>query len=134
MELRGIVPCDLKKTFDVRQVIARIVDGSRFDEFKALYGTTLVTGFARLHGMPIGIVANNGILFSESAVKGAHFVELCSQRKIPLLFLQVCLCFTRTCGSSEAPFFLSNKYEHERTHKQPLSLSLSFPSPLTYLT
>ena len=89
MELRGIVPCDLKKTFDVRQVIARLVDGSRFDEFKALYGTTLVTGFARLHGMPIGIVANNGILFSESAVKGAHFVELCSQRKIPLLFLQV---------------------------------------------
>lgn len=88
-ELRGIVPCDLKKTFDVRQVIARIVDGSRFDEFKKMYGTTLVTGFARLHGMPVGIVANNGILFSESAVKGAHFIELCSQRGIPLLFLQV---------------------------------------------
>jgi 3-methylcrotonyl-CoA carboxylase beta subunit len=87
-ELRGIVPCDLKKTFDVRQVIARIVDGSRFDEFKKMYGTTLVTGFARLHGMPVGIVANNGILFSESAVKGAHFIELCSQRGIPLLFLQ----------------------------------------------
>tara|TARA_B100000780_G_scaffold270083_1_gene229504 strand:+ start:40 stop:1782 length:1743 start_codon:yes stop_codon:yes gene_type:complete len=87
-ELRGIVPNDLKQTFDIRQVIARIVDGSRFDEFKSMYGTTLVTGFARLHGMPVGIVANNGILFSESAVKGAHFVELCSQRGIPLIFLQ----------------------------------------------
>jgi 3-methylcrotonyl-CoA carboxylase beta subunit len=87
-ELRGIVPCDLTKTFDIRQVIARIVDGSRFDEFKQLYGTTLVTGFAQMYGMPVGIVANNGILFSESAVKGAHFVELCSQRGIPLLFLQ----------------------------------------------
>ena len=82
------VPNDLKQTFDIRQVIARIVDGSRFDEFKAMYGTTLVTGFARLHGMPVGIVANNGILFSESAKKGAHFVELCSQRGIPLIFLQ----------------------------------------------
>lgn len=87
-ELRGIVPCDLRQTFDVRQVIARIVDGSRFDEFKQMYGNTLVTGFAHLHGNPVGIVANNGILFSESAVKGAHFVELCSQRGIPLLFLQ----------------------------------------------
>eukprot|EP00947_MAST-08B_sp_MAST-8B-sp1_P001436 g1436.t1 len=87
-ELNGIVPCDLKKTFDVRQVISRIVDGSRFDEFKAEYGTTLVTGFARLFGMPVGIVANNGILFSESAMKGAHFIELCSQRGIPLVFLQ----------------------------------------------
>ncbi len=87
-ELKGIVPCDLTKTFDIRQVIARIVDGSRFDEFKKLYGTTLVTGFAQMYGMPVGIVANNGILFSESAVKGAHFVELCSQRGIPLLFLQ----------------------------------------------
>ena len=87
-ELRGIVPCDLTKTFDIRQVIARIVDGSRFDEFKKFYGTSLVTGFAEMYGMPVGIVANNGILFSESAVKGAHFVELCSQRGIPLLFLQ----------------------------------------------
>ena len=87
-ELKGIVPCDLTKTFDIRQVIARIVDGSRFDEFKKLYGTTLVTGFAEMYGMPVGIVANNGILFSESAVKGAHFIELCSQRGIPLLFLQ----------------------------------------------
>lgn len=87
-ELGGIIPVDTRKPFDVRNVIARIVDGSRFDEFKALYGTTLVTGFARLHGMPLGIVANNGILFSESAVKGAHFIELCNQRGIPLLFLQ----------------------------------------------
>jgi 3-methylcrotonyl-CoA carboxylase beta subunit len=78
----------LLQTFDVRSVIARIVDGSRFDEFKALFGTTLVTGFARLYGMPVGIIANNGILFSESAQKGAHFIELCSQRGIPLLFLQ----------------------------------------------
>eukprot|EP01132_Coremiostelium_polycephalum_P002527 gene2527-3130_t len=87
-ELAGIVSSDLRKTFDVRKVIARIVDGSRFDEFKELYGTTLVTGFAKIYGMPVGIVANNGILFSESAVKGAHFIELCNQRGIPLLFLQ----------------------------------------------
>ena len=87
-DLAGVVPVDLKKQYDVREVIARLVDGSEFDEFKALYGTTLVTGFARLHGMPVGIIANNGILYSESALKGAHFVELCCQRKIPLLFLQ----------------------------------------------
>jgi 3-methylcrotonyl-CoA carboxylase beta subunit len=87
-DLYGIVPTDLRKPYDVREVIARIVDGSRFDEFKELYGTTLVTGFARLHGYPIGIIANNGILFSESALKGAHFIELCCQRGIPLLFLQ----------------------------------------------
>jgi 3-methylcrotonyl-CoA carboxylase beta subunit len=87
-ELGGIIPTDSKKTFDIRQVIARIVDGSKFDEFKELYGTTLVTGFAKLYGYPVGIVANNGILFSESALKGAHFIELCSQRNIPLIFLQ----------------------------------------------
>lgn len=87
-DLNGVIPVDTKKSFDVRSVIARIVDGSRFDEFKALYGTTLVTGFARLYGMPVGIVANNGILFGESAQKGAHFIELCNQRGIPLLFLQ----------------------------------------------
>ncbi|KYR00273.1 SH2 domain-containing protein [Tieghemostelium lacteum] len=87
-DLSGIVPSDLRKTFDVRKVISRIVDGSRFDEFKELYGQTLVCGFARVHGMPVGIIANNGILFSESAVKGAHFIELCNQRGIPLLFLQ----------------------------------------------
>lgn len=87
-DLTGVVPVDLKKQYDVKDVIARLVDGSEFDEFKALFGTTLVTGFARLHGMPVGIIANNGILYSESAQKGAHFVELCCQRKIPLLFLQ----------------------------------------------
>ena len=87
-ELYGVVPADLKTPYDVREVIARLVDGSEFDEFKQLYGTTLVTGFARIWGYPVGIVANNGILFSESALKGAHFVELCSQRGIPLVFLQ----------------------------------------------
>jgi 3-methylcrotonyl-CoA carboxylase beta subunit len=87
-ELHGIVPTDARKPFDVREVIARVVDGSRFDEFKALYGTTLVCGFAHLYGYPVGILANNGILFSESAVKGTHFIELCCQRGIPLLFLQ----------------------------------------------
>ncbi|RED52548.1 carboxyl transferase domain-containing protein [Aestuariispira insulae] len=87
-ELYGVIPADSRKPFDVREVIARIVDGSEFDEFKQLYGTTLVCGFAKLWGYPVGIVANNGILFSESALKGAHFVELCSQRGIPLVFLQ----------------------------------------------
>lgn len=87
-ELYGIIPKDSRQPFDIREIIARLVDGSEFDEFKALYGTTLVCGFARLHGYPIGIIANNGILFGESAEKGAHFVELCSQRKIPLVFLQ----------------------------------------------
>ena len=87
-ELRGIAPIDLKKPFEVREVIARLVDGSVFDEFKPLYGTTLVCGFAHLHGQPIAILANNGVLFSESALKGAHFIELACQRKIPLLFLQ----------------------------------------------
>jgi acetyl-CoA carboxylase carboxyltransferase component len=87
-EIGGIVSANPRVTFDVRDVIARLVDGSRFHEFKADYGTTLVCGFAHLWGYPVGIVANNGILFSESALKGAHFVELCSQRKIPLLFLQ----------------------------------------------
>jgi 3-methylcrotonyl-CoA carboxylase beta subunit len=87
-DLESIVPVDLKKQYDIREVIARLVDGSEFDEFKRLYGTTLVTGFARLHGMPVGILANNGILYSESALKGAHFIELCCQRRIPLLFLQ----------------------------------------------
>ena len=87
-EIYGIVSRDRRHPFDVREVLARLVDGSEFDEFKALYGTTLVCGFARLHGYPVGIVANNGILFSESALKGAHFVELCGQRGIPLVFLQ----------------------------------------------
>jgi 3-methylcrotonyl-CoA carboxylase beta subunit len=87
-ELEAIVPTDFKKQYDIREVIARLVDGSEFDEFKRLYGTTLVTGFARIWGMPVGILGNNGILYSESALKGAHFIELCCQRKIPLLFLQ----------------------------------------------
>jgi 3-methylcrotonyl-CoA carboxylase beta subunit len=87
-EIYGIVSADPKKPYDVRQIIARIVDGSEFDEFKPMYGQTLVTGFAHIWGYPVGIVANNGILFSESAVKGAHFVELCAQRGIPLVFLQ----------------------------------------------
>ena len=87
-ELYGIIPHDSRQPFDVREIIARIVDGSDFDEFKALFGDTLVTGFARVHGYPIGIVANNGILMSEAAQKGAHFIELCAQRKMPLVFLQ----------------------------------------------
>lgn len=87
-ELNGIVPSDPRKPFDSREIIARIVDGSEFDEFKALFGTTLVCGFSHLFGYPIGIIANNGILFGESALKGAHFIELCAQRNIPLLFLQ----------------------------------------------
>jgi 3-methylcrotonyl-CoA carboxylase beta subunit len=87
-ELDGIVPADLKKQYDVREVIARLVDGSEFDEFKALYGATLVTGFSHIHGILVGILGNNGILFSESALKAAHFIELCCQRRVPLLFLQ----------------------------------------------
>jgi len=87
-ELYGVVPVDVQAPYDVHEVIARIVDGSGFEEFKPEYGTTLVTGFARIHGHPVGIVANNGVLFSESALKGAHFIELCDQRGIPLLFLQ----------------------------------------------
>ena len=87
-ELHGVIPTDPRKPYDVREIIARVVDGSELDEFKPLYGTTLVTGFAHIYGYPVGIVANNGILFSESALKGAHFIELCSQRGIPLVFLQ----------------------------------------------
>ncbi len=87
-ELYGVIPADTRRPFDIREVIARIVDGSEFHEFKARYGKTLVTGFARIHGYPVGIVANNGILFAESALKGTHFIELCNQRNIPLVFLQ----------------------------------------------
>jgi 3-methylcrotonyl-CoA carboxylase beta subunit len=87
-ELEGVIPADAKKPYDVREVIARLVDASLFDEFKQLYGATLVCGFARLYGYPVGIIANHGILFSESALKGAHFIELCAQRGIPLIFLQ----------------------------------------------
>jgi len=101
-ELYGVIPVDTRKPFDVREIIARIVDGSEFDEFKARYGTTLVTGFARIEGMPVGIIANNGILFSESALKAAHFIELCCQRKIPLVFLQ-----------NITGFMVGRKYENE---------------------
>jgi 3-methylcrotonyl-CoA carboxylase beta subunit len=101
-ELLGIIPADSKKPFDVRDIIARIVDGSEFDEFKARYGTTLITGFAHIHGYPVGIVANNGILFGESAQKGAHFIELCCQRNIPLVFLQ-----------NITGFMVGRKYENE---------------------
>ncbi|HEX8992991.1 MAG TPA: carboxyl transferase domain-containing protein [Anaerolineales bacterium] len=87
-QLYGILPTNFRETYDVREIIARLVDGSKFREFKARYGTTLVCGFARLHGYPVGIIANNGVLFSESALKGTHFIELCDQRGIPLLFLQ----------------------------------------------
>ena len=96
-----MIPTDTRKPFDVREIIARIVDGSEFDEFKARYGATLVTGFAHIEGMPVGIIANNGILFSESSLKGAHFVELCCQRGIPLLFLQ-----------NITGFMVGRKYEH----------------------
>ncbi len=101
-ELYGIVPADPRKPFDVREIIARIVDASDFDEWKSRYGTTLVTGFAHLCGMPVGIVANNGILFSESALKGTHFIELCCQRRIPLVFLQ-----------NITGFMVGRKYENE---------------------
>src|SRR3546814_10350919 len=87
-DLYGIVPHDTRRPYDVREIIARLVDGSELHEFKARYGKTLVCGFAHLHGYPVGILANNGILFAESALKGAHFIELCNQRNIPLLFLQ----------------------------------------------
>jgi acetyl-CoA carboxylase carboxyltransferase component len=87
-EIYGVLPSSFRETYDVREIIARLVDGSQFREFKARYGSTLVTGFARLHGYPVGIIANNGVLFSESAVKGAHFIELCEQRGVPILFLQ----------------------------------------------
>ena len=101
-ELYGVIPTDTRKPFDVREIIARIVDASEFDEFKARFGTTLVCGFARIEGMPVGLIANNGILFSESALKGTHFIELCCQRKIPLVFLQ-----------NITGFMVGRKYENE---------------------
>jgi len=110
-EIYGIVPRDTRKPYDVRELIARIVDGSRLDEFKPRYGTTLVTGFAHLYGMPVGILANNGILFSESAVKGAHFIELCAQRGVPLLFLQ-----------NISGFMVGRKYENEGIAKHGAKL------------
>jgi 3-methylcrotonyl-CoA carboxylase beta subunit len=101
-EILGVVPGDLRTPYDIREVIARVVDGSRFDEFKARFGETLVTGFAHVMGCPVGIVANNGVLFSEAAQKGAHFVELCSQRRIPLVFLQ-----------NITGFMVGRRYENE---------------------
>lgn len=101
IELYGIIPSDIRKQFDIREIIARIVDGSEFQEFKELYGQTLVCGFARIMGYPVGILANNGVLFSESAVKGAHFIELCTMRKIPLVFLQ-----------NITGFIVGKEYEH----------------------
>jgi len=101
-EILDVVPPDLRTPWDVRELIARVVDASEFDEFKARFGTTLVTGFARIEGVPVGIVANNGILFSESAQKGAHFIELCCQRKVPLIFLQ-----------NISGFMVGRKYESE---------------------
>ncbi len=101
-ELYGVIPSDARKPYDVREIIARIVDGSVFDEFKARFGTTLVCGFAHIEGTPVGIVANNGVLFSESAVKGAHFIELCCQRRVPLVFLQ-----------NITGFMVGRKYESE---------------------
>ena len=101
-EIIGIVPHDLRTIYDVREIIARLVDGSEFDEFKSRFGETLVTGFAHIMGCPVGIIANNGVLFSESAQKGAHFIELCSQRKIPLIFLQ-----------NISGFMVGKKYENE---------------------
>jgi 3-methylcrotonyl-CoA carboxylase beta subunit len=101
-EILGLVPPDLRTPYDIRELLARVVDGSRFDEFKARFGETLVTGFAHIQGCPVGIIANNGVLFSESAVKGAHFVQLCSQRNIPLVFLQ-----------NITGFMVGRKYESE---------------------
>ena len=101
-DLYGLIPADTRKPYDAREIIARLVDASEFDEWKARFGVTLVTGFARIHGMPVGILANNGILFSESAQKGAHFIELCCQRRIPLVFLQ-----------NITGFMVGKKYENE---------------------
>lgn len=101
-EILGVVPADLRTPYDIREVIARVVDGSRFDEFKPRFGETLVTGFAHIEGCPVGLVANNGVLFSEAAIKGAHFIELCSQRNIPLVFLQ-----------NITGFMVGRKYENE---------------------
>jgi 3-methylcrotonyl-CoA carboxylase beta subunit len=110
-DLYGIVPADPRKPYDIREIIARIVDGSGFDEFKARFGATLVTGFARLYGMQVGIIANNGILFSESSLKGAHFIELCAQRSVPLVFLQ-----------NISGFMVGRKYENEGIAKHGAKL------------
>jgi 3-methylcrotonyl-CoA carboxylase beta subunit len=110
-DIYGVVPADVRAPYDVREVIARLVDGSEFDEFKPLYGTTLVTGFARIWGYPVAILANNGVLFSESALKGAHFIELACKRKIPLVFLQ-----------NISGFMVGGKYEAEGIAKNGAKL------------
>ncbi|WP_036580603.1 acyl-CoA carboxylase subunit beta, partial [Brucella anthropi] len=110
-EILGVVSADTRIPYDVREVIARLVDGSDFDEFKARYGTTLVCGFASVYGMPVGIIANNGVLFSEAALKGAHFIELCCQRNIPLVFLQ-----------NITGFMVGRKYEAEGIAKHGAKL------------
>jgi len=114
-ELYGVIPSDTRKPFDVREVIARVVDGSRLDEFKVRYGSTLVTGVAHLYGMPLGIIANNGVLFGESALKGAHFIELCVQRSIPLLFLQ-----------NITGFMVGQRYENEGIAKHGARAQIDF--------
>ena len=113
-ELYGVIPSDSRKPFDIREVIARIVDGSKLDEFKARFGTTLITGFASIYGMKVGIIANNGILFSESAQKGAHFIELCTQRNIPLLFIQ-----------NITGFMVGRQYENEGIAKNGAKLVMA---------
>jgi len=110
-EMLGIIPADLRKPFDIKEIIARLVDGSRFQEFKAVYGQTLVCGFARILGYPVGILANNGVLFSESSLKGAHFVTLCAMRKIPLIFLQ-----------NITGFIVGKQYEHKGIAKDGAKL------------
>lgn len=113
-ELYGLLPTDLRQPFEIKEVIARLVDGSKFSEFKPLYGNTLVCGFARLGGWPVGIIANNGVLFSESALKGAHFIELCCQRNIPLVFLQ-----------NITGFMVGSRYEHEGIAKHGAKLVMA---------
>lgn len=113
-EILGLIPADARKPYDVHEVIARIVDGSRFHEFKSLYGPTLVTGFAHIWGFPVGIIANNGVLFSESAQKAAHFIELCEQREIPLVFLQ-----------NITGFMVGRKYENEGIAKHGAKLVMA---------
>jgi acetyl-CoA carboxylase carboxyltransferase component len=110
-ELYGILPADLRKAFDIKEIIARLVDGSRFQEFKALYAPTIVCGFARIMGYPVGILANNGVLFSESSLKGAHFVTLCAMRKVPLVFLQ-----------NITGFIVGKQYEHRGIAKDGAKL------------
>ncbi len=113
-EIYGILPTDLRQPFDIREIIARLVDGSRFHEFKPLYGSTLICGFAKWMGHPVGIIANNGVLFSESALKGAHFIELCCQRHLPIVFLQ-----------NITGFMVGSKYEHEGIAKHGAKLVMA---------